>query len=176
MRIFDRKEDTLNALFSPYLWTKNGMLSCERGEENTKDTVWDRSTLFGFKGSFIADRVDPAWDSLKQFIHTRLLGERVPYVVEAYPENNMRHLSGESALFCRIFTEGLFKMWPLGGGKYAVTPTLPGQLTHLKLDGWKLGGHSVCVELERGHLCKIYKDGTLLTECEMGKETVISVR
>ena len=175
MRIFDRKEDTLNAMFSPYLWTKNGMYTCERGEENKNDTVWDRSTLFGFKGAFIGDRVDPYWNALKDFIHTRLFGERVPYVVEAYPENNMRHLSGESGLFCRIITEGLFKMWPEGNKKYRITPTLPGQLTHLKLDGWRLAGHRVCVELERGHLCKIYKDGALLTECEMGKEIVIQL-
>ncbi len=81
------------------------MFSCERGEENNNDTVWDRSILFGLQGSFLADRVDPAWDSLKQYVHTRLLGERVPYAVEAYPEHNMRHLSGESALFCRIISE-----------------------------------------------------------------------
>jgi len=175
MRIFDRKEDTLNALFSPYLWTKNGMLTCERGEENRNDTVWDRSTLFGFKGAFIADRVDPCWNSLKQFIHTRLLGERVPYVVEAYPENGMRHLSGESALFCRIFTEGLFKMWPEGNKKFRITPTLPGQLTHLTLDGWCLAGHRVRLEMERGHACRIYKDGALLAECPLGEETVIAL-
>lgn len=176
MRIFDRKEDTLNALFSPYLWTKHGMLTCERGEENKNDTVWDRSTLFGFKGSFLADRVDPAWDSFKQYIHTRLLGERVPYAVEAYPEGGRRQLSGESALFCRIIPEGLFKLWPLGDGKYSVTPTLPGQLTHLKFDGWHLGGHRICLEMERGHACKIYKDGALIAQCEIGKETVIDVK
>lgn len=176
MKIFDRKDDTLNALFSPYLWTKNGMLSCERGEENNNDTVWDRSTLFGFKGSFIADRVDPAWDSLKQYVHTRLLTDRVPYAVEAYPEGNMRHLSGESALFCRIITEGLFKLWPMGSGKYAVTPTLPGQLTRMNLDGWFLGGHRISLHMERGKPCQIFKDGTLLFQCELGKETVIDVR
>ncbi len=176
MRIFDRKEDTLNALFSPYLWTKNGMLTCERGEENQKDTVWDRSTLFGFKGSFLADRIDPAWDSFKDYVHTRLLGERVPYAVEAYPENSMRHLSGESALFCRIIPEGLFKLWPLGNGTYSITPNLPGQLTHLTFDGWRLGGHRICLEMERGKPCKIYKDGTLLTQCEIGKEMVLDVK
>lgn len=176
MKIFDRKEGTLDALFSPYLWTKNGMLSCERGEENNNDTVWDRSTLFGFKGSFISDRVDPAWDSFKHYIHTRLLGERVPYAVEAYPEGGMRHLSGESALFCRIITEGLFKLWPLGQGRYSVTPTLPGQLTHLKLEGLRLGGHRVSLCLERGKPVQIFKDGVLSSECELGKETVIDVR
>ena len=35
-------------------------------------------------------------------------GEHVPYPVEAWPEGNQRHLSAESALYCRIFTEGLF--------------------------------------------------------------------
>lgn len=88
----------------------------------------------------------------------------------------MRHLSGESALFCRIITEGLFKLWPLGSGKYSVTPTLPGQLTRLNLDGWFLGGHRISLHMERGKPCRIYKDGTLLSQCEIGKETVIDVR
>lgn len=175
MQIFERREDTLNALFSPYLWTKNGMLSCERGEENKNDTVWDRSTLFGFKGSFLADRVDPAWNSFKQYIHTRLCADRVPYAVEAYPEANMRHLSGESALFCRILPEGLFKLWPEGNGRFRLCPRLPGQLTHLKLDGLMLAGRRICIELERGHPCKIYADGSLWTECEMFEDVVLDL-
>ena len=41
---------------------------------------------------------------------TRLLGERVPYVVEAFPEYNMRHLSVESALYARTITDGLLNI------------------------------------------------------------------
>ena len=176
MDLHQRKEDTLNALFSPYLWTKNGMLTCERGEENTKDTIWDRSTLFAFKGAFFADRVDPTWSALKDFIHTRLLGERVPYVVEAYPEGNMRHLSGESALFCRIFTEGLLKLFPQGDGTYTLYPRLPGQLTNLTLDGLYLSGHRIKLELQRGHDCKIYKDGVLFMECPQNQTVTVDLK
>ena len=39
-----------------------------------------------------------------------MLGERVPYPVEAYPEGNMRHLSAESALYCRVITDGLLNI------------------------------------------------------------------
>lgn len=171
-----RKEDTLNALFSPYLWTKNGMLSCEKGEENKNDTVWDRSTLFAFKGSFLADRIDPTWDSLKNYIRARLFGDRVPYAVEAYPENAMRHLSAESALFCRIFTEGLLKLSPEGNAKYSLTPRLPGQLTHFELSGLYLAGHRITVRMERGKPAQIFRDGKLLTESPLGKSVTIDLK
>ena len=57
-----------------------------------------------------------------------LLGEHVPYPVEAYPEGDQRHLSAESGLYCRIFTEGLFGIRPTGLNSFTVTPQLP--------DGW----------------------------------------
>jgi cellobiose phosphorylase len=52
----------------------------------------------------------------------------VPYPVEAYPEGNQRHLSAESALYCRVYTEGMFGLRPTGFGSFNVTPRLP--------DGW----------------------------------------
>jgi cellobiose phosphorylase len=54
-----------------------------------------------------------------------LLGEHVPYAVEAYPEGNQRHLSAESGLYCRIFTEGMFGMRPTGFDSFVMTPRLP---------------------------------------------------
>ena len=45
-----------------------------------------------------------------------MLGERVPYPVEAYPEGNRRHLSAESALYCRVITDGLFHIVCDGSG------------------------------------------------------------
>jgi cellobiose phosphorylase len=56
------------------------------------------------------------------------LGEHVPYPVEAWPEGNQRHLSAESALYCRVFTEGLFGIRPTGLRSFDCTPRLP--------DGW----------------------------------------
>ena len=67
-------------------------------------------------------------DFLGRYSTRRLLGEHVPYPVEAWPEGNQRHLAAESALYCRIFTEGLFGIRPTGLRSFVATPRLP--------DGW----------------------------------------
>jgi cellobiose phosphorylase len=49
---------------------------------------------------------------LQRYSTQRLLGEHVPYAIEAWPEGNQRHLAAESGLYCRIVTEGLFGIRP----------------------------------------------------------------
>jgi hypothetical protein len=70
--------------------------------------------LYGLRGVFAAGESEKALRFLKYFSRRRLLGEHVPYAVEAYPEGNQRHLSAESGLYCRIYTEGVFGMRPKG--------------------------------------------------------------
>ena len=62
-----------------------------------------------------------------------MLGEHVPYPVEAYPEGNQRHLSAESGLYCRVFTEGLFGIRPVALNSFKLTPQLPGSWNYMKL-------------------------------------------
>ena len=62
----------------------------------------------------------------------RLLGDRVPYAVEAYPEGDRRHLSAESALYCRIIVDGLLNVCYDENG-FGVKPNLPKQLQNLTL-------------------------------------------
>ena len=57
----------------------------------------------------------------------------MPYPVEAWPEGNQRHLAAESALYCRIFTEGLFGIRPTGLRSFAATPRLPANWDRMKL-------------------------------------------
>jgi len=118
--IYDRKEATINALFSPDLWTADG-LATEAGDK----TFWDRSTLYGLRGVFAAGETKRGLEFLKYYSNRRLLGDRVPYPVEAYPENDQRHLSAESALYCRVFIEGLFGIRPTGFNSFTITPQLP---------------------------------------------------
>lgn len=120
MGIYDRAKGTLEAMFSPQLWTENGMLS-QSGDK----IFWDRSTLYGFRGAFAAGYADKALEYLKKFATFRLLGEHVPYVVEAWPEGGQRHLSAESGLFCRIITEGLLGFRPTGFNSFTLTPQMP---------------------------------------------------
>lgn len=118
--IFERKEGTIDALLSPRLWTKEGLLT-QAGTE----TFWDRSTLYALRGIYEAGEKEKATEFLRKYSEKRLLGEHVPYPIEAWPEGNQRHLSAESALYCRIITEGLFGIRPVGFNKFSLTPQLP---------------------------------------------------
>jgi hypothetical protein len=118
--IYDRAPATIAALFSPRLWTPDG-LATQAGEI----TFWDRSTLYALRGVFAAGDTQRALDYLTYYSHRRLLGDHVPYPVEAYPEGNQRHLSAESALYCRIYTEGVFGLRPTGLRSFTLTPRLP---------------------------------------------------
>ena len=129
MGIYDRAEGTLKAMFSPQLWTENGMLS-QSGDK----IFWDRSTLYGFRGAFAAGYADKALEYLKKFSAIRLLGEHVPYVVEAWPEGGQRHLSAESGLYCRIITEGLLGFRPTGFRSFTLTPQMPTEWNEYRLD------------------------------------------
>ena len=120
MGIFDRKEGTIDALFSPQLWTEDGLATISGGT-----TFWDRSTLYALRGVFAAGETERALEFLHYYSNRRLLGDHVPYPVEAYPEGSQRHLSAESGLYCRIFTEGLFGIRPTGLCSFNLTPQLP---------------------------------------------------
>ncbi|MFT3827183.1 MAG: hypothetical protein QM731_24870 [Chitinophagaceae bacterium] len=126
--IFDKKEGTIAALFSPRLWTEDGLASLA-GDK----TFWDRSTLYALRGVFAAGETEKALPYLQYYSRRRLLGEHVPYAVEAYPEGNQRHLSAESGLYCRIYTEGMFGMRPTGFDSFDCTPHLPAGWNNMAL-------------------------------------------
>lgn len=127
--IYDRKDATIQALFSPRLWTQDGLLT-QAGSE----TFWDRSTLYALRGVYACGETEKATDYLKFYSNQRLLGEHVPYAIEAWPEGNQRHLSAESGLYCRIITEGMFGIRPTGLKSFTITPRLPKDWNYMKLN------------------------------------------
>ncbi len=126
--IFDRKEGTINALFSPHLWTENGLLT-QAGSE----TFWDRSTLYALRCVYACGATEKATEYLKFYSNQRLLGEHVPYAIEAWPEGSQRHLSAESGLYGRIITEGMFGIRPTGLKSFTFTPRLPSEWNSMNL-------------------------------------------
>lgn len=118
-----RKQGTINALFSNKMWTPDGLAS-QSGDK----VFWDRSTLYALRAVFMAGETAKAVDFLSRYTNRRLLGEHVPYAVEAFPEGGQGHLSSESALYCRIYIEGMFGIHPSGLNSMRCTPRLP--------DGW----------------------------------------
>lgn len=144
MGINDRATQTLDALFSPKLWTENGLLT-EEGDR----TFWDRSTLYALRGAYTVGETKRATDFLHDYSTTRLLGEHVPYAIEAWPEGSQRHLSAESGLYGRIITEGLFGIRPTGLKSFSLTPHLPTGWDHMNLRHIRAFGSDFDIEVKR---------------------------
>ena len=159
--IFERKEGTIAALFSPRLWTEDGLASLAGNK-----TFWDRSTLYGLRGAFAAGETEKALTFLKYFSKRRLLGEHVPYPVEAYPEGNQRHLSAESGLYCRIYTEGMFGIRATGFNSFNCTPRLPKEWNQMALRNIHSFGKVFDIEVARAGTGKF-----LITIKKAGKVT-----
>ncbi|MEN6455257.1 MAG: hypothetical protein ABFD10_13445 [Prolixibacteraceae bacterium] len=144
MGITDRKEQTIDALFSDHLWTANGILT-----ESGSKTFWDRSTLYAFRGLLASGATDKCMGYLGYYSAMRLLGEHVPYPVEAWPEGDQRHLSAESALYCRVITEGLFGIEPTGLNAFTMTPRLPKGWDYMNLRNIKAFNRTFAIEVVR---------------------------
>jgi hypothetical protein len=141
MGITERAKGTIEALFSKHLWTENGLLS-EEGSE----TFWDRSTLYALRGAITVGETEKALAFLKYYSEKRLLGEHVPYAIEAWPEGSQRHLSAESGLYGRIFTEALFGIRPTGLHQFTLTPRLPKEWNKMALR--KIGAFAANFDVE----------------------------
>ena len=144
MGIYERSKGTCAALFSPHLWTGGGMLSAEG---DSKGVTWDRSALYAFRGLLAAGETEATMPRLLAYSQARLLGNHVPYPVEAWPEGGRRQLSAESALYCRVFTEGLFGIDPVGFGKFDIKPHLPSSWRKMELRRIRTFGKRISVSV-----------------------------
>lgn len=173
--IYDRKIGTIDALFSRQLWTDQGLLT-----QAGSTTFWDRSTLYGLRGVIAAGAVNRGLKYLTEYSNRRLLGEHVPYAVEAWPEGNQRHLSAESALYCRVITEGLFGFRPTGLNSFSITPQLPATWNEMSLDNIvAFGGRKINVSVSRtGSKIKvtIISDGKTVKDFVAENGTKIDVK
>jgi hypothetical protein len=160
--INDRKDATTNALLNK-LWTENGVLVELNPGSALSDIFWDRGTLYALRGTFKAGATDLSLNKLQAFSEKRLLGDHVPYVIEAYPENDMRHLSAESALYVRIITEGLLGIEPTGFKSFTISPYLPENWDEFKIEKVKAFNSSIDINLKRS------KKGIQLTIFNQGK-------
>lgn len=172
--IYDRKEGTINALFSPRLWTENGLLT-QAGSE----TFWDRSTLYALRGVYACGATEKATEYLKFYSNHRLLGDHVPYAIEAWPEGSQRHLSAESGLYCRIITEGMFGLRPTGLKSFTFTPRLPAEWDKMSLRKIKAFDSTFDIEVirENGKLIVAIKsEGKTLLHKAIKEGEVVSMK
>ncbi|MBQ8642864.1 MAG: hypothetical protein IJ480_11685 [Clostridia bacterium] len=168
--LYSRAEGTVAALTSDYLFRRDGMLTTE-----DNGTIWDRSTLYALRGLYAAGYTEKATECLRVYSENRLLGERVPYPVEAYPEGGKRHLSGESALYCKIFTEGMLGLEPVGLRRFTLCPRLPETLDHLYMTGIHAHGGVFDIKVEKDGYKVLRNDGTLLAEGKPGEKCAVTL-
>lgn len=142
--LYDRAEGTVAALLGPELRTEDGLLT-----EQGSTTFWDRATLYALRGVFQAGYTEEALQWLQHYSARRLLGDHVPYPIEAWPEGSQRHLSAESGLYCRIVTEGLFGIRPTGFRSFDLTPRLPAAWPEMSLRRVQAFGTTFDIEVER---------------------------
>lgn len=142
--IDERADATIDALFSPRLWTENGLLT-----QAGSDTFWDRSTLYALRGVFAVGETEKATEYLHRYSAARLLGNHVPYAIEAWPEGEQRHLSAESGLYGRIITEGMFGIRPIGFKSFTLTPRLPQEWNEMALRNIRAFGDAFDIEIKR---------------------------
>ncbi len=175
MGIETRSEGTLDALFDK-LWTKNGVeVQYDPNKEGQR--FWDRATLYALKGAFKAGAKERALVKLLEYSENRLLGDHVPYPVEAYPENNMKHLSAESALYARIFIEGLLGIEPLSFNQVKLSPSIPEEWPTVILENVSLSGNLVDIRLKRissGLHLKIEAEDKVFFDDRIDSQVVIS--
>ncbi|MGX5690176.1 six-hairpin glycosidase-like protein [Arcticibacter tournemirensis] len=172
-----RKNGTLDALFDR-LWSANGVLTELKKEEGRPKVFWDRGTLYAFRGAFKAGAADRALERLLSYSATRLTGFRVPYVVEAWPENGMVHLSAESALYCRIFTEGLLGLEPTSFNTLLLQPNLPAKWDYIELKNVMAFNTAIDVYVKREGdklRLKVIQKGKVLSEKVIANNARISV-
>lgn len=145
--IFDRAEATVDALLSDKLRRGNGLLT-RSGEK----TFWDRSLLYALRGLFSGGFADRALELLESYSKTRLLGSHIPYAVEAFPEGNQAHLSAESGLYVRIFTEGVLGIKFVGLGKFVIQPNLPSKWDKFSIKNIYIGDKEINIAVIRNNV------------------------
>lgn len=79
----ERSEGTVRALLGPELMTDDGLLT-----QQGSSTFWDRSTLYALRGIYNVGQADRATELLHRYSQRRLLGDHVPYPIEAWPEGS----------------------------------------------------------------------------------------
>ena len=89
--------------------------------------------MYCLRGAFRTGFPREGGERLLEYSRDRLLGAHVPYPVESFTLG-CRHSSAESALYCRIFTEGVLGWEPAGFDGFSLTPHIPEEWGSVELN------------------------------------------
>lgn len=157
MDIFEHQEDIIKTITSNSIYTENGFKVIDNEE-----VYWDRITLMAIRGLFKANKADLAYQILLKYSEKRLLNDHVPYAIEAYPEGNQAHLAAESALYARIYLEGILGYEPLGFNSFKLHLSIPKEIKTLSYENFNFANRLLSIYVIKE------KDGYYLKIPEIG--------
>lgn len=91
----------------------------------------------------------------------------------------MAHLSAESALYCRLFTEGMLGLEPTGFHSFTLRPNLPSKWGHLTISNIKAFNTSFDITLRRNKdqlQLRVVQQGKVVVQRVMQNNTRVKVR
>ena len=144
MGIYDHSDSIINTIMSKELFTGSDFKTIDNC-----DTYWDRVTLMAIRGIFNANNPNLAYDILLKYSEKRLLNNHVPYAIEAFPEGNQAHLSAESALYARIYLEGILGFEPIGFNCFKLHISIPDKVKYISLKNIYYNGRSFSISVHR---------------------------
>lgn len=133
--IDSRKNGTIEALLSPKLFKSYGITA-----RSNEPYTWDKFLINTIKGMFIVGEAERAYKLLDSYTSNRLLGKNMPYPVESTPYGNMAQTAAESALYVRLFTEGVLGFRPTGFNSFELKPSLPPEWNEISVKDLIIGG------------------------------------
>jgi hypothetical protein len=159
--INERKDGVIKALYTK-LWMPEGILT-----QSGDSTFWDHGTEYSLMGTFKCGEPDTAFKYLKIYTSNRLLGSHVPYAIEAWPEGGEAHLAAESALYGRIFTEGVFGITPTGLNSFLCKPSMPkdwNNITLKKIHAFNRVFDLDVIRIDEKYIIQVLKEGKKINE------------
>ena len=159
----ERAEQSTKALLNQKLWSFAGI----KVMENNNMIMRDRYTLMALQGVMCAGYQDAALPYLRDYTLLRLRGSHAPYACDGlrFPGEQS---PAESALYCRLFIEGMFGIRPIGFRTFSCTPRIPTTWEKATLKNIKAFGTCFNIEVTRMEKGKIrlvisdFNDGVIV--------------
>ena len=146
MGIMERKEGTLNALFSEKLWSESPA-QFDAGIKvvsTDRSGGWPRETYYALRAAFKAGDTQRALQKTIVAARRAMLGPLGPYMDEDGGD-----LLAPNVLYLRVITEGLFGIEPLGLDRFGCTPRLPARWPGMSLRNVCMMGRNLDLVVER---------------------------
>jgi hypothetical protein len=143
--IMNRKQGTVDALFSTNLWTENQFSTGIKAASTDKSSSgWPRETYYALIAAFKAGYTSQALEKTITAVRHGMLSNHGPYLSE-----DGGNLLSPNVLYLRVITDGLFGIEPQSFTSFSCSPRLPTAWPSMKFSNIWLMGKPIDIEVKR---------------------------